>query len=422
MEPDGDGIKRYVVELLTAFTALPPAEQARWQFDLYIYGDIVPLADYKHELHIAVAQRKYGLLWYEKYLLAAKDIVQRLLPTFLYDTLAPVYRQMPFRWVLQRLKKGGKLIKRLVLPIHKDKRFAVYDCIHLPLPQHEDPFHGLSIPFVATVHDVTDRRFPDMHQARNRRLARKGMAFLQEAKAHIIAVSAATKVDIATYYDIPDNRLHVVYEAADGAHFNASHSVSDRLAIRERYGIGEEPYLLTLSTIEPRKNLLRTVQAFQQMKAKWPALAIKLVIAGKYGWKSQAVYQGINFSRDDIIFTGFVEESDLPILYSEALALCYVSLYEGFGLPPLEAMLCGTPVIYGATSSMPEVVGPAGIGVLPTDTTAICEAMHTLVSQPDKRAELAAVAVKRGELFSWRTCAQQTLAVYAAAIEADRKQ
>lgn len=416
MEPDGDGIKRYVVELLTAYTALPPAEQACWQFDLYIYGDIVPLANYKHDLHIAVAQRKYGLLWYEKYLLGAKDIVQRLLPKSWYNTLAPIYRHMPFRWALQRLKKGGKLIKRLVLPIHKDKRFAVYDCIHLPLPQHEDPFYGLSMPFVATVHDVTDRRFPDMHQARNRRLVRQGMAFLQKAKAHIIAVSEATKADIATYYDIPDNRLHVVYEAADDAHFNAAHSDTDRLAIRERYGIGEEAYLLTLSTIEPRKNLLRTVQAFQQMKAKWPALSVKLVIAGKYGWKSQAVYQGVDFSRDDIIFTGFVEEADLPILYSDALALCYVSLYEGFGLPPLEAMLCGTPVIYGATSSMPEVVGDGGIGVPPMDVNAIAVAMHSVIADGQLRKQLVANAATNAKRFSWTTCAKETLAVYRQVI------
>lgn len=416
MEPDGDGVKRYVVELLTAFTRLPESTKQQWEFDLYIYGDIIALEDYLNELRIEVAQRKYGLLWYEKYLLGFKAIMQQLLPTSIYNTLAPIYRNLPFRWLLQRIKKAGKGIKRLFIPLRKDTRFDKYDLIHLPLPQHEDSFKGLSIPIVATLHDLTDVLFPHWHQRRNLRLAKRGRRFLLDAEAHFIAVSESTRQDLLTHFAIPEDRVDVVYEAADQTHFHPNQPKDKREAVRDRYGIGRSPFLLTLSTIEPRKNLLRTVQAFQQWRARYPDQQVKLVIAGKYGWKSKEVYKGVDFTDDAIVFTGFVAEADLPVLYAEAKALCYVSLYEGFGLPPLEALLCGTPVIYGMRSSLPEVVGEAGIGVDPEDTTAISEAMHIMLTDEARYRQLQTLTLLQGRSFSWSTCARDTLAVYEKTI------
>lgn len=416
MEPDGDGVKRYLVELLTAITQLPAPIQQQWQFDLYIYGDIVSLQDYLSELRIDVAQRNYGLLWYEKYLLGFKSMMQQVLPRSIYNALAPIYRHMPFRWLLQRIKKTGKVIRRLITPLRKDSRFDKYDLIHLPLPQHEDSFKGLSIPVVATLHDLTDVLFPEWHQRRNLRLAKRGMRFLLDAEAYFIAVSESTRQDLLTYYAVPEDHVDVVYEAANPNHFHPHATEVQRQTVRKKYGIGTAPYLLTLSTIEPRKNLLRTVRAFQEMKRNHTELAVKLVIAGKYGWKSREVYKGVDFTDDAILFTGFVAEADLPVLYAEAQALCYVSLYEGFGLPPVEAMLCGTPVIFGNRSSLPEVVGEAGIGVDPEDTTAIAQAMYQMVSTNNSESGQVEAAVNQGRSFSWSQCARDTLAVYEKAI------
>lgn len=416
MEPDGDGVKRYVVELLTAITQLPASVRQQWHFDLYIYGDIVSLQDYLSELRIEVAQRNYGLLWYEKYLLGFKSTMQQVVPRSLYNTLAPIYRNMPFRWLLQRIKKTGKAIKRFFTPLRKDTRFEKYDLIHLPLPQHEDSFKGLPIPVVATLHDLTDILFPEWHQRRNLRLAKRGMRFLLDAEAYFIAVSESTRQDLLTHYAVPEDHVDVVYEAANPDHFHPHATEAERQAVRTKYGIGTAPYLLTLSTIEPRKNLLRTVRAFQEMKNKHPELAVKLVIAGKYGWKSREVYKGVDLTDDAIVFTGFVAEADLPVLYAEAHALCYVSLYEGFGLPPVESMLCGTPVIFGNRSSLPEVVGEAGVGVDPEDTGAIAQAMYQMVSKKERDPEQVEAAVQQGRSFSWAQCARDTLAVYEKAI------
>lgn len=416
MEADGDGVKRYLVELLTAFTRLPDEVQANWQFDLYIYGDIIRLEEYRSELRIEVAQRKFGLLWYERYLLAFKALVQRVLPRSVYNALAPLYRHSPLRWLLQRLKKGGKAVKRLIFPLAKDSRFAPYHLIHLPLPQHEDPFEGLDVPIIATIHDLTHELFPQWHQPRNIRLAKKGMRFLMKRGAHFIAVSQSTASDLGRLFEVSKERVHVVHEAADGGKFFPNTNPARALEVRQRYGIPEGAFLLTLSTIEPRKNLLRTIRAYRQFTSAFQEAGIRLVVAGKYGWKSRGVYKGIDLDAGDIIFTGFIAEADLPVLYSEALALCYLSLYEGFGLPPLEAMGCGTPVVFGNNSSMPEVIGEGGLGVEAADEAAIARAMADIALDDDLRTQLAEAAVNRAATFSWEIAADSTLQAYAAAI------
>lgn len=417
MEPDGDGVKRYLVELLSAMLKQPEVQEARFVVDLYIYGDIVPLLEYRNELRIEVAQRKFGLLWYERYLLAFKDGLKRMLPKLLYDKLAPLYRHSPVRWLLQRVKKGGKAIKRVVQPVRTDRRFAPYHLIHLPLPQHEDPFEGLPTPVIATIHDLTHAIHPEWHQARNIRLAEKGMAWLLRQQAHFIAVSNATAVDIQQCYQVPVERISVVYEAANSQKFRPIAEPERLMDVRRRYSIPEAPYLLTLSTIEPRKNLLRTIAAFRALCSKEPDWGGILVVAGKYGWKNKELYTGLDDPR--IIFTGFVEEVDLPVLYSGAVALCYVSLYEGFGLPPLEAMQCGTPVIVGDISSMPEVVGAGGVAVEATDDAAITAAMHQMVCNAQWRQRLSGNALEQAARFSWDTTAVQTLAAYRKALGND---
>ncbi len=417
MEADGDGVKRYLIELLSAFDRLADGSAHAWEIDLFIYGDIVPLREYRPWLDIRIAQHRFGLMAYEKPLLRFKYFLRNTLPPTLYRRLAALYRSLPFRPLLRLVKKGSKALQRSLKPLHKDPRLAGYDLIHLPLPQHEDSFERLGIPILITVHDLTHKRFPEFHQARNIRLAEKGFRFARKTAARFIAVSEATRQDLLKYLNIAEDRVKTIAEAADKTVFKALHDRERMVALRSRYGISDGPYLLTLSTIEPRKNLKRSIEAFIRMKERHGHPGLQLVIAGKVGWKSREVLGLAAERHPDIVFTGFIDESDLPALYSGALALCYFSIYEGFGLPALEAMQCGTPVLYSRAGALPELVADAGLSADPLDSGEMENAMHHIASDPKLRERLAAKAQERAALYDWDECARQTLSYYAYCIE-----
>ncbi len=417
MEADGDGIKRYLIELLRAFDRVLEESPVSWEIDLFIYGDIVPLHAYRPYLDIRIAQHRFGLMAYEKPLLRFKKWLGNTLPTGSYKRLAALYRGLPFRPLLQLIKKGSKAVQRSLKPLYKDPRLAGYDLIHLPLPQHEDSFERLGIPTLITVHDLTHKRFPEFHQARNIRLAEKGFRFARKTGARFIAVSEATRQDLLNYLGIAEDRVRVIAEAADKTVFRVIHDPQRMADLRARYGIGAGPYLLTVSTIEPRKNLKRMIEAFIRMKEKDAHPGLQLVIAGKPGWKSREVPGRAAKQHSDIIYTGFIDESDLPALYSGALALCYFSIYEGFGLPALEAMQCGTPVLYGQAGALPALVGDAGLPADPLKIDEMAAAMQLIASDEKLRERLSEAARKRAALFDWDEAGRQTLACYADCIE-----
>ncbi len=411
MEADGDGVKRYLIELLSALSRQADKPAFPWEIDLFIYGDIVSLRDYREFLDIRIAQRNFGLLSYEKPLLRFKKLLQTGLPDPVYEPLADIYRKLPVRPVLQIIKTSVKAVQRSIRPLQKDPRMKDYDLIHLPLPQHEDVFAGLDVPVLITVHDLTHRLFPEFHQARNIRLAEKGFRFAQEANARFIAVSEATRLDLIREMKISPEKIDRVYEAADAGKF----SPADELSIRkvcERYGLQAGKYFLALSTIEPRKNLKRSIEAFLQMREKHPGSDIRMVIAGKSGWKIREALDRDAKKYSEIVFTGFVPEEDLPPLYSGALALSFASLYEGFGLPALEAMQCGTSVIYGNRGALPEIVADAGISVDPLNKEEIVEAMVRIATDHTLRDQLRKRATERAQQFDWDRCARETLESY----------
>jgi len=421
MEADGDGVKRYLIELLQAFDRVENSSHSSWEIDLFIYGDIVPLHAYRPYLDIRIAQHRFGLMAYEKPLLRFKKYLQSSLPSGLYQRLAGLYRNLPFRPFLQLIKKGSKAVQRSLKPLHKDPRLAAYDLIHLPLPQHEDSFERLGIPTLITVHDLTHKLFQEFHQTRNIRLAEKGFRFARKTGAHFIAVSEATRQDLLNFLDIPENWIKTIAEAADKRLFKVLQDPDRIAAVRARYNITKTAYLLTLSTIEPRKNLKRTITAFLRMKEKHEHPGLQLVIAGKVGWKSKELTGRIAEQHPDIIFTGFIDENDLPALYNGALALCYFSTYEGFGLPALEAMQCGTPVLYGQAGALPELVTEAGLAADPYNIDEMADAMHKITSDEKLRSRLSQSALERASFFSWDETARQTLAYYADCIEKSSK-
>lgn len=266
-------------------------------------------------------------------------------------------------------------------------------------------------PTVLTVHDLIFRRLPEHHKRLNRWYLNATLPLYCRRATHIIAVSEATRQDLIAAYAVPPEKITVILEAAD-PQFRPQ-PPARVAAVRARYALPER-YLLFVSTIEPRKNLVRLLHAWEPLYRAGEAPP--LVIVGKRGWLADAFYAALETSpaREGVIFTGYVADGDLPALYTAATVFVFPSLYEGFGLPPLEALACGAPVLCSATSSLPEVVGDAALMIDPTDVEAIREGLRHLLADGALRADLRERGLRRAAGFSWERAARETLALYRA--------
>lgn len=232
----------------------------------------------------------------------------------------------------------------------------------------------------------------------------------------ITTISEATKNDFCNYTGFEPARVTPILLAASPELFYPVTDEPRKQAVRLRFGLGEGPYLLSLATLEPRKNIDHLIRCFVQLvEAGELPNDLNLVLVGTKGWKIDALLAEVAKNeriRSRLVFTGFVPDGDLAPLYAGALAFVYPSLYEGFGLPPLEAMQCGLPVITSNVSSLPEVVGDAALTVPPTDVAALCAALLLVVNSGAVRAGLSAKALARAKLFSWTKFIDQHVALY----------
>jgi len=261
---------------------------------------------------------------------------------------------------------------------------------------------------VVTVHDLGFLRHPEWFRA-DRALYYRYLATTTLPRAErIIADSASTAADVMHYLKIPAERIRVAPLAADGR-FRPLDGAQYG-ALRDRYGLPER-FFLYVGTVEPRKNLARLIEAWDGVADDIPQ---DLVIAGRAGWKTKGVAEAARKVRHGarLHFPGFVEEDELPALYGAAEALVWPSLFEGFGLPPLEAMACGTAVLAGNNSSMPEVVGDSGLLVDGRSVGAIQEGLVALAQDETLRERLAAKGLTQAARFSWARMAEETVAVY----------
>lgn len=237
----------------------------------------------------------------------------------------------------------------------------------------------------------------------------------------IFCISQSARSELITYMgNRVDPRKAIVTELAASQQFYKSMDVEANARARTRYGIPDGPFVLSLCTLEPRKNIERAVSAFAQMVQQQHLNDLSLVLVGNKGFKSQQLIDGIECSAEikkRIIITGFVADEYLAALYTQAVMFVYPSLYEGFGLPPLEAMQCGTPVITSNVTSLPEVVGDAGIMIDPMDKDALCQAMWDVYSQPTLRQQLSEKSLNRAKQFSWKRCAQETVTAYKTSLQ-----
>ncbi|WP_404791363.1 glycosyltransferase family 4 protein [Altericista sp. CCNU0014] len=295
--------------------------------------------------------------------------------------------------------------------------FDVYHSPHHPLPDRD--LIG-NIPRILTIYDLIPRIHPEWMTKGKVHLFDTILQSLDVDRDWVICNSEFTKQDILRLFNIKAERIFVIPLAAAN-HFNF---VSKREIINSvlcRYGIPNKPYFLSLSTLEPRKNLAFLINCFGRLLAEMPGLDFNLVLVGVNGWKNTDIFhaiQKIPELQSRVIFTGYIPDVDLSAIYSGATAFIYPSLYEGFGLPPLEAMQCGVPVISSIASSLPEVVGNAGLMIDPLDQDALCQALLTVGSDSLLRSKLSQLSLDRARKFSWLYCAEQTVQVYRTVVDA----
>lgn len=302
---------------------------------------------------------------------------------------------------------------RLRLPLPVETFIGTVDLVHSPnylLPPRRRA-RG-----IVTVLDLSFLLYPEC--------ADRGLvAFLERAVPAsvaaadlVIAISEQTKRDLVVLLDVPPERIAVVPLGVDAC-FRPVTDAAALAAVRTRLGV-TAPFILSVGTLEPRKNLTTLVAAFARLKRsrRWPH---RLVLAGRPGWLYEDVFRAVERLRlrDEVVFAGYVAETDLPALYSAADAFAYPSLYEGFGLPPLEALACGTPVVCAAAGSLPEVVGDAALLVPPEDEAALAAALERLLEDRALRATLQQRGRERAAQFTWAACAARTRELYRRVIE-----
>ena len=263
---------------------------------------------------------------------------------------------------------------------------------------------------VVTIHDLGYLYYPQAHTLTQRIYLRLSTRFSSRAASRVIAVSEATKQDLVKRYRVTPRKIRVVHHGRDPVFAPVRDEARIEAAL-SRYGIGRF-YCLHVGTLQPRKNLAMLVEAWVRLRRKVHNPP-QLLLAGKRGWLYKSLYEMVQSRElDDLIkFADYVEQDDLPALYSGALALTFPSLYEGFGLPALEAMSCGTPVLAAKASSLPEVVDDAGLLLYPHDPEAWSDAVQRLMENPKLRQSLSQKGLERAQHFTWERCARQTLAV-----------
>ncbi|MBC8162183.1 MAG: glycosyltransferase family 4 protein [Roseiflexaceae bacterium] len=266
---------------------------------------------------------------------------------------------------------------------------------------------------VVTIHDMGYMHFPESHTRAQRLYLRLSTAWSARVASMVIAISKTTRDDLIRYARVPPAKIHVIYHGV-APRFQADPPAEVVAATQARYRIAG-PYFLFVGTVQPRKNLERVIEAFARFKPQSSAASPQpmLVIAGKKGWLTEAIERraaeiGV---AGQVRFIGYLPDADVPPLLRGALGFVFPSLYEGFGMPVLEAMACGAPVITSTTSSLPEVAGNAALLVDPRDVGAIAAAIGRLAGDATLRAELRQRGVARAADFSWDSCAQQTLRV-----------
>jgi glycosyltransferase involved in cell wall biosynthesis len=301
---------------------------------------------------------------------------------------------------------------RIPLTLTSELRKNPVDVLHVQFTA--PPF--APCPVIVSIHDLSFEHLPQTFKRRSRTQLRLTVRRSARKAAQVLALSEHARSDIISTYGISSEKVTAIPLAAP-AHFGPVTDETELQRIRQTYGI-QSDYILSVGSIQPRKNLSRLISAYSSLRHAQPEGKLpQLVLVGKCAWLYDETLRTIKELglSNSVTMTGYVPEVDLPALYSGALCFVYPSYFEGFGLPPLEAMKCGTPVIVGNRTSLPEVVGDAAMLVNPFDVDDIASAMGKVIGDSSLRSQLRFKGLERSRLFDWRETARQTLAVYKKA-------
>jgi glycosyltransferase involved in cell wall biosynthesis len=390
-----------------------------------------PLADSIKAL-LYLEHKKPALSCGFSYTFRVSPGLTKLYTTIFRTTLAGALDRMPPRSTGSiSLRAIRSLLYRMVykyrvVQLHRVfdyQNFDVFHCPHLGLLSRDVT---RDLPRIVTIYDLIPLIRRDFVRDIQLKIFQNLLDKIDVDRDWVTCISDFTRQEFCEYTGMARERVFVTPLAASD-HFRP---ITDReviAAVRSRYGLPEGQYFLSLAAPQPRKNLVHLIRSFFRMLEDERLSDTYLVLAGskEQGWMFEEIFaaaESLSKQRSRIVFTGYVHDEDLPALYSGAVAFVFPSLYEGFGLPPLEAMACGTPVITSNTSSLPEVVGGAGLMVDPHDEDALSQAMLDVLNNGRLRQELNRRGTKRAAEFSWEKCADETIRVYEAAVAEHRQE
>ncbi len=340
--------------------------------------------------------------------------------SFFYNCFPPDWKN---KKIINEFRRYGKInFSQINLPISilygkwsnasiekREKLLGSVDIIHSTAYMIPELFNAR---LVVTVHDLSFLIFPEYHTKENYELVLRNLIYLNSRPDMVVCDSLQTKKDVIKYFHVPEEKLTVIYLGVDNI-FKEEIDLNFRKRVLEKYGLTDK-YLLCVASIEPRKNFLRIINAFSEFIKKEEYKRYSLICVGGRGWKNTEIYSQVKKGglKNKIKFLGFVQESELAVIYKQAEIFLYPSLYEGFGLPVLEAMACQTPVITSNISSLPEIAGNAAIMVNPCSEKQIYEVIIYLVGDENKRKQLINMGLENIKKFSWENTAKQTLSIY----------
>ncbi len=293
----------------------------------------------------------------------------------------------------------ARIWQRARVPLPAEIILGDVDAFYSPdfvLPPLRKRTHAL-----LTVHDLSFLRFPETFTPALRRYLERAVPRSIARADRILADSDATRDDLIQLLDVPPERITALYSGVS-ARFSPQSEPGERSALQKRYAIGERPYILSVGTLQPRKNYVRLMEACAPLAQE---KELDLVIVGQPAWLAEPILAA-TAEYPFVKLPGFVDDGDLPALYRQAALFAFPSLYEGFGLPALEAMACGTPVVASSASSLPEVVGDAGLLVDPTDVPGWTTALRRLLEDEGLRGRLRAAGQTQATSFTWEGAAE----------------
>ena len=315
-----------------------------------------------------------------------------------------------------RLRAEVALLNRMARPRSIAGPVDIYHSIRQPLAS---PDRLPARVRIATIHDMVPSLFPEVTEDRFVAFHDAVLRSIDVERDWVMCISESTRRDFISVTGMAEERVFVVPLAASPQIFRPEEDEVRLQSVLARYGIADCRYALSLCTLEPRKNLGRLVKAFAAVAASSALRDLRLVLVGALGWKSESLMETIQTSgllSEQLILLGHVPDEDLRALLTRASVFVYPSLYEGFGLPALEAMQCGAPVITSNTSSLPEVVGDAAVTVDPTDDDALAQAMTDVLLKADLAADLRRRGLERAKTFTWRRTVDEAVAAYGTAL------